>query len=546
MNQIKCECGHVNPEGTVLCEACGKPIEKNQHVDGNEGQKTLNMRYEGSARRSKTYNRTIIDKIWIFFSSVKGGVWIIVLTLIASAIGTIYPQEIYIPPGVDPATHYKDEYGITGQIYYQLGLHNLYNSWWYLLLVASLGVSLVICSIDRFVPLRRALKKQRAKRNPVFIRRQRLYGETKDVNKEDIVNVIDQLKKKKYKITEENGHYLAEKGRFSRWGPYVNHIGLIIILIAAMLRALPIMHVEDYVWVREGETKVIPQTDNKYYIENKDFIFEIYDENDETYGEAVKKSGEIIPSNFQTNATIYKVDGEIIPGEEPKLEKVMEDEIRVNEPLKIKDADISLYQASYQLNEFQSMSFKLHLANDPEEKAIGEFTFDMTSPQKEYDLGNGYRIVVDEYYPEFYMNDNGEPASFSKYPKNPAFILFVYGPDIEEYEVNFLGIGTNLNADPNNVYKLSITDFDMQDVTGLTVKRDHTLPLFGLGALIFMIGVVQGMYWHHRRIWIQPNEDGVWIAAHTNKNWYGIKKELEKIVENSKIDMPKDQQELDE
>ncbi|WP_010095968.1 hypothetical protein [Ornithinibacillus scapharcae] len=67
MKHIKCECGHVNPEGTVLCEACGKPIEANQHIDGNDKKKLLNMRYEGSARRSTTYNKTIIDKVWNFF-----------------------------------------------------------------------------------------------------------------------------------------------------------------------------------------------------------------------------------------------------------------------------------------------------------------------------------------------------------------------------------------------------------------------------------------------------------------------------------------------
>ena len=40
MKKIKCDCGHVNPLGTVLCEACGKPIEENQHIDGNE-KKTI-------------------------------------------------------------------------------------------------------------------------------------------------------------------------------------------------------------------------------------------------------------------------------------------------------------------------------------------------------------------------------------------------------------------------------------------------------------------------------------------------------------------------
>ena len=47
--------------------------------------------------RSQTYNKTIVDKIWNFFSSVKVGVVLIVITLIASAIGTILPQEMYIP-----------------------------------------------------------------------------------------------------------------------------------------------------------------------------------------------------------------------------------------------------------------------------------------------------------------------------------------------------------------------------------------------------------------------------------------------------------------
>src|SRR5699024_1370647 len=69
MKKIKCECGHVNPEETILCESCGKPIEENQHVEGNDKRKLLNMRYDGTARRSLTYNKSIVDKIWNFFSS---------------------------------------------------------------------------------------------------------------------------------------------------------------------------------------------------------------------------------------------------------------------------------------------------------------------------------------------------------------------------------------------------------------------------------------------------------------------------------------------
>ena len=60
-----------------------------------------------------------------------------------------------------------------------------------------------------------------------------------------------------------------------------------------------------------------------------------------------------------------------------------------------------------------------------------------------------------------------------------------------------------------NEYKLGIVDFEMRYVSGLTVRKDYTLPFFIIGAAIFMIGVIQGMYWQHRRIWIHPEGNGI-------------------------------------
>jgi cytochrome c biogenesis protein len=68
----------------------------------------------------------------------------------------------------------------------------------------------------------------------------------------------------------------------------------------------------------------------------------------------------------------------------------------------------------------------------------------------------------------------------------------------------------------------------MRDVSGLSVRRDYSLPYFIIGAIIFMIGVIQGMYWQHRRIWIRPQAGGLLLAAHTNKNWHGIKRDIER------------------
>ncbi|KGX85957.1 cytochrome c biogenesis protein ResB [Pontibacillus litoralis] len=544
MGNRTCECGHVNPKGTVLCESCGKPMEGNQHIDGNEPNKLLNMRYDGSARRSKTYNKTFVDKVWNFFSSVKVGVWLIVLVLVASAIGTIYPQEMNNQSPLPAAQYYVEEYGITGKIYYQLGFHDLYGSWWYLLLVAGLAISLVIASLDRVVPLYRSLKKQKPKRHTTFMQRQRLFGKAEQATEQDKEEMIANLKKKRYKITEQEGHVLAEKGRFSRWGPYVNHIGLIIFLMGVMLRSVPFMYIDETLWVREGETEPIPGTDGQYYIENVDFFVETYDESDPRFKDALEQEGTVV-SNYQTDAIIYERTDDGLPGVEPELTKIQEGAIQVNNPIKVDG--FGLYQTTYQLNEFKSMSFKIHETNDKEEKAIGgEFTIDLMNPESEYILENGMRVEIVSYFPEFDMED-GEPVSVSKYPKNPAFVLNVYPPeDPNSPETSFLAIGANLDPEENNQYKVSITNFETRDVTGLTITKDRTLWILALGGLIFMIGVVQGMYWPHRRIWIQPKEQGFWLAAHTNKNWFGMKKEIQQVIEGTDVPMVNDQVEQEQ
>src|SRR5699024_7765093 len=348
-------------------------------------------------------------------------------------------------------------------------------------------------------------------------------------------------KRKRYKVYEENGHILAEKGRFSRWGPYVNHIGLILVLIAALLRMRPFMYMDEYVWVREGEQTVIPGTDGEYHIKNKKFILETYDEDDERFKEAIAQEG-MVEKNFQTNAVIYKETGEKIAGAEPELKKVKEEKIQLNHPLKFDG--YTIYQSGYQQNEFNSMTFKIHETNDSDEKSLGSFKINLSNPKDTYKLDNGFSVTVSQYYPDYEM-DEGEPRSKTNYPRNPAFVFNVNPPGNEESEMSFVGIGKNVDATGENDYKLGIENFEMRYASGLSVKRDYTIPLFIIGAAIFMIGVIQGMYWQHRRIWLHPENEGMMVAGHTNKNWFGLTKDIEHIIEDTNVKMVKDQQEIE-
>jgi cytochrome c biogenesis protein len=523
METIVCECGHSNPYGTSLCQACGKPL-------GNDVEVLKSMRYEGSARRSQVYKKTLVDKIWNFFSSVKVGVWLIIIILVASAIGTIFPQVTFIPPNVDPATHYESEYGTLGKIYYLLGFHNLYGSWWFIVLLGMLGLSLIIASLDRGVPLYKALKLQKVTRHDKFLMNQRLFSVSQEADIDEIKYALGSLR---YKVREENGNIFAEKGRFSRWGAYVNHVGLIIFLTGAMLRFFPGMYVDEVVWVREGETTSIPGTKDdsgQYYLRNNDFILEMYDKKEKKFNRALSSVDGEVAKNYQSNVTLFKSKQGSVIGDKSQLEKIKDGQIRVNEPLKFDS--YALYQTDFKLNEFNKMSFNLE--NKATGKSVGKLTVDLHEPNAKYDLGNGYRVELKDYYPNFILNDQDEPATVNNLPDNPAFVFAMYSPETPKGEKAFVGIQKNIEGGDNK-YKMSFAGIETKDLTALTVKKDLTLWIIALGGLIFMIGVTQGLYWNYRRIWIKQNQDGVWTAAHTNKNWYGLKKDLEFLTRKTEL-----------
>ncbi|WP_227395247.1 cytochrome c biogenesis protein ResB [Jeotgalibacillus aurantiacus] len=542
MKELVCKCGHINKEGSELCQQCGRTL-----TEQAEQRKTSDvMRYEGMARRSQTYKRSVIDRIWNFFSSVKVGVWLIVITLIASAIGTIFPQELFIPRNIDPAAYYEDRYGLAGKIYYVLGFHNLYGSWWYMLLIAAIGTSIIIASLDRGVPLYKALKNQRVERHGSFLKRQRIYSEYAIDNPMTKLDEIGAgLEKKKYKIRKEDNHLLAEKGRFSRWGPYVNHTGLIIFLIGAMLRFVPGMYVDETLWIREGETLIVPGTDQQYFLENKGFTLETYNEgqDSEVFDATLERVGPVA-KNFQTDAVLYKrEEGDIAGSANREMDPLFEQPIQVNVPLKFDG--FALYQTDYIENEIHKMSFTLE--NKDTGETFGEFSVDLFSPELDgvYELSEGYQVEMMGIYPDFSGFEDGEPQSASPLPNNPAFLFKMITPDKPDGEVAFIGIQQNLEPLGENEYALSFSGLETRDVSGLTVRKDLTLWILALGGAIFMIGVVQGAYWNHRRIWLKAGEDGkLYVAGHTNKNWFGLKKDLTASFEGTDLAIPEDHQEL--
>ncbi|WP_232696278.1 cytochrome c biogenesis protein ResB [Brevibacillus daliensis] len=531
----KCECGHTNPIGTVLCESCGKPLLMTD-AELEEADNFPSMRYEGMARRSKTYSRKLVDKVWNFFSSVKIAVIIIIITLVMASVGTILPQKMYVQvPLLDEQMtrdYYSGTYGLFGDIYYLLGFHEMYNSWWFVTLMAMIGISLVICSLDRIIPLYKALRKPRINQHLAFYRGQRLFIPLPVEGAKELDATMDQtkgwLKKRGYKIFGEGTSILAEKGRISRWGPYINHVGLIVFLLGVLLRGVPAFHIEEFIWVREGQTVSIPGT--KLFVKNLEYKTEYYAE-DEYVEELGMKEGMVIPKNFQTDVIIYKNENENLPGAEPNLTQVKEGPITVNHPITYQG--ISLFQLDRREQILGALNFTLIDMDSPDSKEIGEVKIDLFDPSSEIKVGENYVVRILDYFPDYQMGTDNRPQTKGVLPNNPMVAMEIVDTKTNVLErVAYVAGGFVQQNENTPRFQLATHMPDLIDSSGLIVRKDTMLPLILFGAIVSMIGLVMGFYWNHRRIWIHMEAGRIYVAGHTNKNWFGLKQEAKFLMKH--------------
>ncbi|GKU79582.1 cytochrome c biogenesis protein ResB [Paenibacillus sp. L3-i20] len=532
VENTKCDCGHQNSIGTVLCESCGKPLLKEmQHSD-----EPLEMRYDGVARRSQKSNPNYIDRIWSFFSSVKIAIYLIVLTFITAMFGTIYPQESTFINNFDATVYYEETYGLPGKIYYVLGLSHTYESWWFITLLVMIGTSLVICSLDRVLPLYRALKKQQIRKHLQFILRQKT-AYTADIDTDErtwVAQFGEQLKRRGYKVHFEEGTgtaLLAEKNRFSRWGPYINHIGLILFLLAILARSIPGWQMDDYVTIPDGDTVHI--TGTNYYIKSEKFTVEFYSDDelpDQLQGVNRAKK-------FETQAILYEcVSNCSDPLNKPVLEMVKEHNIIVNDPLTHKG--LKLYQFDFDLTP-RLNGVKPILEDKRTGEIYGPFDLPMKDAALQYKLGP-YTLDLYANYMEFALNSEGKPTTLSRDPKAPAFVFTVKGPGLakegEPYmyfpmqkdKVKFAQDTINREiAEKIEIRVDGMENVDFSEATTfLNVRIDRALPYLWVGAVFSMIGLILGSYWQHRRIWLRIDNGKLSLGAHTNKNWFGMRADV--------------------
>ncbi len=479
------------------CPGCGVAVSEGANFCTNCGRALGDVERPPEERSGPGPWIEFLDQAWDFFASTKVAAVLIVLVAIASAAGTLIEQESLYQDWRPPAMYYPVRYGdFLGNLYMKTGLTHTYSSVWYATLVLLIVISLVIGSLQRLIPLHRVLTRPQVWKVAPFIQRQQVAGEMEG----DLETIEVRLRKLGYKMVRDRECLYGDKGRLSRYGPYIIHIGLILVALAAFAKGIPGWDLSKDVWVPDGQTVKVPDTD--FAITNYKFTMDLYPNG--------------APSRFATDAGI--VDG----GRE-----VQRQTIEVNSPLSYKGWEI--YQASFR-QEPGVAHVKVigALAN----QSIGTIDIDLRQPESEYVLSDQIKLVVRSYYHDFVtdpVTQQGTNASFDV--KNPVllgeFADRQTGAVLGRAALVFLSKSAPVYEGP--LY-LAVESIDTRWFTALKLHKDRTTPFMYGGLAIVMLGMLITFFLYHWQIWVRAANGKLLLGARAYKNKFGLKQEFKRLL----------------
>jgi cytochrome c biogenesis protein len=478
-------CGATYPAESHFCPKCGVAlgaVERPRPVQ----TKTLAQGWT-----------EFIDSAWDFFSSVKTAWVLIILIAIASIGGALIEQESLYNDWRPPELFYPARYGPTlGPLYMKLGLTHAYSSIWYVTLIVLLVINLIICSFHRLAPLHRTLSKPQIWKLPHFLHRQEVVAEQEG----SLDQAEAKLRKRGFKVKRDRECLYADRGRISRYGPYIIHIGLIICAFAAFSKSLPGWDQTRDVWIQDGQTVKVPDTN--FAITNKRFSVEFYENG--------------APKRYATDAVIV----------ENGAERATQT-IEVNHPLAWGGWEI--YQSSWRQ---EPGTAHLQVVSALDQKVLTTVALDLRQPESEYLLPGGYKMVVREYLHDFALDpQTQQPVNASYEVNNPAFRV-----DFLDPTGKVIGNAADmvLSQDApiyNGPLFLKTEKVDTKFYTGLKLHRDRTAAFMFGGLFVVLGGLAITFFLFHYQVWVREEDGVVLVGARAYKNKFGLKREIQRMFD---------------
>jgi cytochrome c biogenesis protein len=415
-----------------------------------------------------------LQKLLKIFTDLKFALVILSFIAFASSFGSFIEQDENI-------LFYQENYPLTKPIYgfinsnliLTLGLDHVYRTWWFLLLLLFLGISLISCSITRQFPLFLTSKEYFFKKEkksflnlPFFVKVQNNY-----YIKEQI---LLRIQKMNFYIYQNQNVIYGYKGLIGRISPILVHVSLIIILLGSSIGAfknfkaqevLPkgeLFHIQNPINV--GWFTEVPHINTRV----NDFWVE-YEKNK--------------IHQFYSNLSILNNYGE----------EIFQQTISVNNPLRYKNVDY--YQSDWNLLGIRIKSLK--------NQKIYEFPlFSLKKNVKAWitwvnEDNKNYTLILDQFQNNFLI-----------YDQNGKYL-----------EIKSIG----------DIIQNDYIIVDLLPSTGLLVKYDPSIGIiyFGFGILILTTFL---SYLPYTQIWIFHQPKYSWIGGLTNRGKIQLEIEFENLI----------------
>jgi cytochrome c biogenesis protein len=444
-------------------------------------------------------NEPFFKQTWDFFASVKLAIYVLILIAVTSIIGTIIPQNAN-------DSFYFHKYGeFLYKLFLTLGFYNMYQAWWFLLLLLLLVINLVVCSIDR---LNKTWKIIFPKKISFNVERFRKLKTKETFEKEnDFDTLVSEYKlylSKHFRtIIEKNSENSAaiyvEKGRWARFGVYIVHLSIIMLLIGALIGA--IFGFKGHINLIEGQTAnsiLLSQQEIEkkfgFTIRCNTFVVKFYDTG--------------APEEFKSNISIIENNKE-----------VFKRDIIVNDPLRYKN--INFFQSSYGVASADNVTLEIESNSSKmvyhQKVTIGQ-TFNIPE--------NGGTFTLVRYMPnsDFRGHDLGE-----------SFIGSVKKADGKEFMVMLPTRFPTFDKMRKGDFTFIAEKSTKKYYTGLQVTYDPGVLYVYAGFIFMIVGCFVTFFISHISIMVEitknkNNKISIAVCGKSNRNTQSMKLKIKKIA----------------
>ncbi len=373
---------------------------------------------------------------------------------------------------------------LTWKVIVLIGLDKVYQTWWFLSLLILFGSSLTACTFTRQLPTLKSARRWKYYQKPQQFKNLALSTELEQ-NSLDTLEQI--LKKRYYRVFQEEDKLYARRGLIGRIGPIVVHASMLIILAGSIIGSMTGFMAQEM--VPSGATFQVQHIFN-----------------------AGRFAASQIPQDWSVKVNRfwidYTPDGVIdqfysdLSVLNNQGEEVDHKIIHVNQPLRYDG--VTFYQADWGI-----AGVKVRINNSP------GFQF----PMAQLDTGGQGRIWG-TWIPT--KPDLSEGVSILV--KDLQGTVFIYNETGELIATAREGKGTPIDD--------NVTLFidKLIGSTGLQIKSDPGIPMVYLGFGLLMISVLMS-YISHSQIWALKSGDRLYIGAKTNRAKVTFEREVLSIID---------------